>query len=94
MATAKDFLAALKAVRDTQAEQVVGTFKLFPDNRMGRGFSSEQQVMRHDPLRLEPSCLSPRLGGMRYWPDTDAGMLRIAKRYAADEAAEMANRAD
>lgn len=92
MATAKEFYAALTSVRDTQVAATVGSFSFTPDNRMGRGFSSEQQILRHDPLRCEPSYLSPRVGGMRDWPSTESAMKRIAKRYAVEDAEELRNR--
>jgi hypothetical protein len=88
----KDFYAALIRVRDTQKSVTIGSFTFTPDNRMGRGFSYEQQIARHDPLRCELSYLSPRVGGMRDWPATESGMKRAARRYAEEHAAEMENR--
>ncbi|MDF0506846.1 hypothetical protein POK33_39525 [Burkholderia cenocepacia] len=93
MQRTKEFFVALMEVRDTQEARTVGSFTFYPDNRMGRGFGYEQQIMRHDPLKCEESFISPRCGGMRDWPNSESGMKRIAKRYAAEDSAESANRA-
>lgn len=93
MPTAREFYDALVAVRDTQVSRTVGSISLSPDNRIGRGFRAEQQILRYDPLGLEPSRLCPSSSGMRNWPHTDAGMMRVARDCALRDAAEQVNRA-
>ena len=94
MPTTNDFFDALVAVRDDQEMRTVGSFTFSPDNRMGRGFCAVQQIMRHDDLLgSEPSYMSPREGGMRNFPHTDAAMKRIAVNYALRDGEEMTSRA-
>lgn len=89
MPSAKEILAALTAVRETGEPRQIGIFVL---EREDTGLRVERRLARQDWLTKEVTY-SRSTGGFRYWPGTEAGMRRIARRLAEEHAAEMASRA-
>jgi hypothetical protein len=97
MATiAQDFESALQALKATNQPQTVGTFTFTREmtKRGYNGFRSVQQVQRIDWLtRRTAGELTPRLGGLRYWP-TDSVLRTVAGQLAKEDTAEMERRAE
>lgn len=90
MSTAKEFLAALEAVRETGAPKVVGTFSF---SREDRGLRVRQEIWRVDTLLSARPVHKTLRDGVIAWPRTKSGLPNLAKSCARDDAAEMLSRA-
>jgi len=87
----QDFAKALRTLRSTGEIQKIGTFT-FSQHRAG--FASVQQIERIDWLTKLSAGMSPRIGGMKFWPHSETTFERVAEQYARDEATEIARRAN